>query len=108
MYVASFYFFFHVILTLSFSLRLFFAYPLIKCPVLFCWVSYDMQAAASLRRSATLCRESLRDSVTLLRKIERIAAQVSGQSTLGIIRNSCNCSNTSNRSSVPIDHDLDL
>ncbi|CAN0362581.1 unnamed protein product, partial [Laminaria digitata] len=34
------------------------------------------QAAASLRRSATLCRESLRDSVTLLRKIERIAAQV--------------------------------
>lgn len=37
---------------------------------------YDAQAAASLRSSATLCRESIRDSVTLLRKIERTAAQV--------------------------------
>ncbi|CAN0236762.1 unnamed protein product [Ectocarpus sp. 12 AP-2014] len=32
--------------------------------------------AASLRRSAALCRESLRESVTLLKKIERTAAQV--------------------------------
>ncbi|CBJ28057.1 calcium/ calmodulin-dependent protein kinase 1 [Ectocarpus siliculosus] len=34
------------------------------------------QGAASLRRSAALCRESLRESVTLLKKIERTAAQV--------------------------------
>ncbi|CAB1117160.1 unnamed protein product [Ectocarpus sp. CCAP 1310/34] len=34
------------------------------------------EGAASLRRSAALCRESLRESVTLLKKIERTAAQV--------------------------------
>ncbi|CAN0314808.1 unnamed protein product, partial [Scytosiphon promiscuus] len=34
------------------------------------------QGAASLRKSAALCRESLRESVTLLRKIEKTAAQV--------------------------------
>lgn len=39
-------------------------------------VAVPLQAAASLRKSATLCRESLRESVTLLRKIERTAAQV--------------------------------
>lgn len=34
------------------------------------------QGTSSLRRSAALCRESLRESVTLLRKIEHTAAQV--------------------------------
>ncbi|CAM9976274.1 unnamed protein product, partial [Choristocarpus tenellus] len=34
------------------------------------------QAAARLRKSVALCRESLRESVTLLRKIEQTAAQV--------------------------------
>lgn len=37
---------------------------------------FSLQGAASLRRSAALCRESLRESVTLLKKIERTAAQV--------------------------------